>query len=65
MTSTRESIRQLLKPLQRARPRTPFWNIPAHRLPTLHLYKNLLQNAPTDAVCTQPLSMPPLQLTPS
>ncbi|KAF5347734.1 hypothetical protein D9756_010233 [Leucocoprinus leucothites] len=51
MTSTRESIRQLLKPLQRARPRTPFWNIPAHRAPTLTLYRNLLKEAPTDAIC--------------
>ncbi|KXN84901.1 hypothetical protein AN958_11927 [Leucoagaricus sp. SymC.cos] len=50
MTLTRESIRQLLKPLQRVRPRTPFWNIPAHRVPTLRLYKNLLQEAPTNAI---------------
>ncbi|KAF9442116.1 hypothetical protein P691DRAFT_739227 [Macrolepiota fuliginosa MF-IS2] len=50
MTPTRESIRELLQPLQRARPRTPFWNIPAHRTPTLKLYRNLLREAPTDAI---------------
>lgn len=50
MASTRDSIRQLLKPLHRARPRTPFWNISTHRFPTLRLYKSLLKHAPTDAI---------------
>ncbi|EKM79492.1 hypothetical protein AGABI1DRAFT_74569 [Agaricus bisporus var. burnettii JB137-S8] len=50
MTSTRERVRGLLKPLLRTRPRTPFWNIPAHTRPTRILYRNLLKHAPTDAI---------------
>jgi len=50
LASTRDSIRQHLKPLRRVRPRTPFWKISAHRVPTLQLYKRLLKHAPTDAV---------------
>ncbi|KAL4076834.1 hypothetical protein V8B97DRAFT_2022103 [Scleroderma yunnanense] len=41
----RADIAKLLSPLRRVRPRVPFWNLAAHRIPTLWtLYRGLLRH---------------------
>lgn len=43
--ATRARIAQLISPLRRVKPRVPFWQLAAHRIPTLWgLYRGLLAN---------------------
>ncbi|KAH6901372.1 hypothetical protein BKA70DRAFT_694221 [Coprinopsis sp. MPI-PUGE-AT-0042] len=43
--ATRARIAQLISPLRRVKPRVPFWELAAHRIPTLWgLYRGLLAN---------------------
>ncbi|KAF8886728.1 hypothetical protein BD779DRAFT_1441452 [Infundibulicybe gibba] len=47
----RHNLAQLVSPLRRVRPRVPFYDLPAHRIPTLwSLYRGLLREAPTDNI---------------
>ncbi|GLB40306.1 putative complex I LYR family protein [Lyophyllum shimeji] len=47
----RANLARLLSPLRRVRPRVPFYDIAAHRIPTLwSLYRGLLRQAPTDDI---------------
>ncbi|KAF7313367.1 hypothetical protein HMN09_00492400 [Mycena chlorophos] len=46
----RANLAKLVSPLRRVRPRAPFWELAAHRAPTLALYRNLLRNAPDDDI---------------
>ncbi|KAF7331690.1 hypothetical protein MKEN_00048800 [Mycena kentingensis (nom. inval.)] len=46
----RATLAQLVSPLRRLRPRIPFFRLPAHRLPTLSLYRSLLRSAPDDNI---------------
>lgn len=47
----RANLAQLLSPLRRVRPRVPFFELAAHRIPTLWgLYRGLLREAPTEDV---------------
>ncbi|KAF8637870.1 hypothetical protein AX17_002496 [Amanita inopinata Kibby_2008] len=47
----RTELARLVSPLKRVRPRVPFWNLGAHRVPTLwSLYRGLLRNAPTEHI---------------
>ncbi|KAF9263619.1 hypothetical protein L218DRAFT_324996 [Marasmius fiardii PR-910] len=46
----RTKLTGLVSPLKRIRPTVPFWRLPAHRIPTLHLYRSLLRVAPTDNI---------------
>ncbi|KAJ7067837.1 hypothetical protein C8F01DRAFT_1049494 [Mycena amicta] len=41
----RANLAELVSPLRRVRPRVPFFQLAAHRAPTLALYRNLLRNA--------------------
>ncbi|PFH49866.1 hypothetical protein AMATHDRAFT_62250 [Amanita thiersii Skay4041] len=43
----RAELARLISPLKRVRPRVPFWQLAAHRIPTLALYRGLLRSAPT------------------
>ena len=47
----RADLAKLVSPLKRIRPRVPFRQLAAHRIPTLSLYRGLLRNAATDDVC--------------
>ena len=51
----RANLAQLIRPLKRVRPRVPFWELAAHRIPTLwSLYRGLLRSAPGDNIrCVQ------------
>jgi hypothetical protein len=43
----RARIARLISPLKRVRPRVPFYDLAAHRIPTLwSLYRGLLKEAP-------------------
>lgn len=47
----RARIAQLISPLRRIRPRVPFWELAAHRIPTLwSLYRGLVRNAPGEEI---------------
>ncbi|KAF8071824.1 hypothetical protein FPV67DRAFT_1412243 [Lyophyllum atratum] len=47
----RANLARLISPLRRVRPRVPFCQLAAHRLPTLwSLYRGLLREAPTDEI---------------
>lgn len=46
----RAELARLVSPLRRVRPRVPFWQLAAHRIPTLALYRELLRNAPTENI---------------
>ncbi|KAF8627559.1 hypothetical protein AX15_004365 [Amanita polypyramis BW_CC] len=46
----RAELAQLVSPLKRVRPRVPFWQLAAHRVPTLSLYRGLLRDAPTEDI---------------
>ncbi|KAF9475999.1 hypothetical protein BDN70DRAFT_996024 [Pholiota conissans] len=47
----RANLAQLVSPLRRVRPKVPFYELPAHRIPTLWtLYRGLLRNAPTEDI---------------
>ncbi|KAG7097191.1 hypothetical protein E1B28_004563 [Marasmius oreades] len=46
----RANLARLVSPLRRIRPTVPFWRLAAHRIPTLHLYRDLLRTAPTDHI---------------
>lgn len=46
----RETLAQLIEPLRRVRPRVPFWQLGAHHVPTLALYRGLLREAPNEEV---------------
>jgi hypothetical protein len=47
----RANLAQLVSPLRRVRSRTPFFQLPAHRIPTLwSLYRGLLKNSPSEDV---------------
>ncbi|KAF9460353.1 hypothetical protein BDZ94DRAFT_1266355 [Collybia nuda] len=47
----RANLAQLVSPLRRVRPRVPFYDLAAHRIPTLWgLYRGLLREAPTDDI---------------
>ena len=46
----RADLAKLISPLKRIRPRVPFWQLAAHRIPTLSLYRGLLRNASTEDV---------------
>ncbi|KZT50865.1 hypothetical protein CALCODRAFT_164152 [Calocera cornea HHB12733] len=43
-------LSHLLTSLRRTRPHVPFWKLPAHRVPTLHLYRHLLRASPSPIV---------------
>ena len=45
----RTDLAKLVSPLKRIL-RVPFWQLAAHRIPTLSLYRGLLRNAATDNV---------------
>lgn len=54
----RANLARLVSPLRRVRPRVPFYQLAAHRIPTLWtLYRGLLRKAPTDDV----REIPPFQ----
>ncbi|KAG6910867.1 hypothetical protein DXG01_007184 [Tephrocybe rancida] len=47
----RANLARLVSPLRRVRPRVPFFQLAAHRIPTLwSLYRGLLKEAPTDEI---------------
>ncbi|KAG5636405.1 hypothetical protein H0H81_008179 [Sphagnurus paluster] len=47
----RANVARLISPLRRVRPRVPFYQLAAHRIPTLwSLYRGLLKEAPTDDI---------------
>ncbi|KAG6813935.1 hypothetical protein H0H92_005189 [Tricholoma furcatifolium] len=47
----RANLARLISPLRRVRPRVPFFQLAAHRIPTLwSLYRGLLKEAPTDQI---------------
>ncbi|KAF8691590.1 hypothetical protein AX14_002767 [Amanita brunnescens Koide BX004] len=46
----RADLAKLISPLKRIRPRVPFWQLAAHRIPTLSLYRGLLRNASTEDI---------------
>lgn len=47
----RAELASLLSPLRRVTPRVPFWQLAAHRVPTLwSLYRGMLKAAPTPEV---------------
>ncbi|KAG6821305.1 hypothetical protein H0H93_000166 [Arthromyces matolae] len=47
----RENLSRLISPLRRVRPRVPFFQLAAHRIPTLwSLYRGLLRGAPTETI---------------
>jgi hypothetical protein len=47
----REKLAELVSPLRRIRSKSPFFELAAHRIPTLwSLYRGLLRNSPTDDV---------------
>ncbi|TFK59820.1 hypothetical protein BDN72DRAFT_780216 [Pluteus cervinus] len=47
----RQNLAQLISPMRRIRPRVPFWELRAHRVPTLwSLYRGLLREAPTEQI---------------
>ncbi|KAF5382048.1 hypothetical protein D9615_004459 [Tricholomella constricta] len=47
----RANLARLLSPLRRVRPRVPFYQLAAHRIPTLwSLYRGLLKEAPTEEI---------------
>lgn len=49
----RANLAKLVSPLRRVRPKRPFYELPAHRIPTLwYLYRGLLRNSPTEDVRT-------------
>ena len=49
--SFRAKLNELVSPLRRTRSRSPFFELAAHRIPTLwSLYRGLLQNSPTEDV---------------
>ena len=57
--SFRANLAKLVSPLRRVRARTPFFHLPAHRIPVLWtLYRGLLRNAPDESVCLQFSKMP-------
>ena len=48
----RANLANAVSPLRRARSKTPFFRLPAHRIPTLWgLYRGLLRDAPNETVC--------------
>ncbi|KAF8202836.1 hypothetical protein BJ912DRAFT_842468 [Pholiota molesta] len=47
----RANLAKLVSPLRRVRPKRPFYELPAHRIPTLWcLYRGLLRNSPTEDI---------------
>ena len=47
----RAKLAELVSPLRRIRSKTPFFELAAHRIPTLwSLYRGLLRNSPTEDV---------------
>ncbi|KAK2462369.1 hypothetical protein APHAL10511_005675 [Amanita phalloides] len=46
----RAELAKLVSPLKRIRPRVPFWQLAAHRIPTLSLYRRLLRNASSEDI---------------
>ncbi|KAF8919403.1 hypothetical protein CPB85DRAFT_1276544 [Mucidula mucida] len=48
--SFRSSLAEALSSTRRRRPRVPFWQVPAHRVPTLHLYRALLRHSTTENI---------------
>jgi hypothetical protein len=55
----RQLIARLLTPLKRVKPRVPFYQLYAHRLPTLWtLYRGLLRFAPDDNVSPECYYLP-------
>lgn len=47
----RAKLAELVSPLRRVRSKTPFFELAAHRIPTLwSLYRGLLRNSPTEDV---------------
>ena len=49
----REKLAELVSPLRRIRSKSPFFELAAHRIPTLwSLYRGLLRNSPTEDVFT-------------
>ena len=50
-TAYRTNLARLISPLRRVRARVPFYQLAAHRIPTLwSLYRGLLSAAPSDHV---------------
>ncbi|KAJ7588051.1 hypothetical protein C8J56DRAFT_940790 [Mycena floridula] len=49
-SSFRTNLAQLVSPLRRVRPNKPFFQLPAHRIPTLALYRALVKQAWTDNI---------------
>ncbi|KAF9045790.1 hypothetical protein BDZ89DRAFT_137027 [Hymenopellis radicata] len=48
--SFRSSLAAALSTTRRRRPRVPFWQVPAHRVPTLRLYRALLRHSTTENI---------------
>ncbi|TFK39489.1 hypothetical protein BDQ12DRAFT_57975 [Crucibulum laeve] len=47
----RANLARLISPYRRVRPRVPFWQLGAHRVPTLWgLYRGLLKQSPTEQI---------------
>ncbi|KAH8814507.1 hypothetical protein DL96DRAFT_1623971 [Flagelloscypha sp. PMI_526] len=47
----RQNLAQLISPIRRIRPRVPFFQLAAHRIPTLwYLYRNTIKNCPYDNI---------------
>ncbi|KAK0238748.1 hypothetical protein EDD85DRAFT_519186 [Armillaria nabsnona] len=46
----RANLASSISSLRRVRPNRPFWELPAHRIPTLSLFRRLLRFAPTENI---------------
>ncbi|KAK0457647.1 uncharacterized protein EV420DRAFT_1546692 [Desarmillaria tabescens] len=46
----RVNLASSISSLRRVRPNRPFWELPAHRIPTLRLFRRLLRFAPTENI---------------